>query len=86
MTLTLYSQYFNPKLSKSKGRRISLEAARQFSDDKLVEILRSLKFQYEEREASYPRVPWEPSKMYTVEANMKKSTLIELIERKLLKQ
>ncbi len=86
MTLTLYSQYFNPKLSKSKGRRVSIEAARQFSDDRLVEILRSLKFQYDARDANYPRVPWEPSKMYTVEANVKKSTLLELIERRLLKQ
>jgi signal recognition particle subunit SEC65 len=85
MTLTLYSQYFNPKLSKSKGRRISTEAAKQFSDEKLVEILRTLNFHYESRDGKYPRVPWEPSKIYTVEANVKKSTLLELIERKLLK-
>lgn len=86
MTLILYSQYFNNKLSKSKGRRISVEAAKQYSDDKLEEILRSLRFQYESRDANYPRLPWEPSKMYVVEANMKKSTILQLIERRLLKQ
>lgn len=85
MTLTLYSQYFNPKLSKSKGRKISIDAAKQYSNEKLEETLRSLKFQYEERDARYPRVPWEASKMYVVEANIKKTTLLKLIERKLLK-
>jgi signal recognition particle subunit SRP19 len=83
MTLTLYSQYFNPKISKSKGRRISIEAAKKFSENRLEEILRSLRFQFEARDAHYPRIPWEPCKMYVVEANIKKSTLIELIERKL---
>lgn len=86
MTLTLYSQYFNSKLSKSMGRRISREAAKNFSEDRLEEILRSLKFQFDSREAKYARVPWETCKMYVVEANVKKSTLIQLIERRLLKQ
>lgn len=85
MTLTLYSQYFNSKISKAKGRRISVEAAKQYSDEKLEETLRSLKFQYEKREVRYPRIPWETCNMYTVEANMKKSTFLELFERKLLK-
>ena len=83
MTLTLYSQYFNPKISKSKGRRISIEAAKKFSENRLEEILRSLNFQYEVRDSHYPRIPWEPSRLYVVEANIKKSTLLELIERKL---
>lgn len=60
-----------------------METARKFSDGKLEEILRSLRFQFESREARYPRIPWEPCKMYVVEANVKKSTLIELISRKL---
>lgn len=85
MTLTLYSQYFNHKISKSKGRRISVSAAKSFSDSKLEEILRSMKVQYEVREAKYPRIPWETCKMYVVEANIKKSTLIQLIERRLEK-
>lgn len=85
MTLTLYSQYFNPKLPKSKGRRISIEAARHFSEEKLVETLKTLHFQYEAREARYPRVPWESTTMYVVEANIKKSTLLQMIERRLLK-
>ena len=86
MTLTLYTQYFNHKLSKSKGRRISTEAAKHFSENRLEEILRSLRFQYETREARYPRVPWETCKMYVVEANVKKSTLLQLIERRLSKE
>lgn len=86
MTLTLYSQYFNPKLPKSKGRKITIDAARHYSDEKLEETLKSLHFQYEMREAKYPRVPWEASKMYVVEANVKKTTLFKLIERKLLKE
>lgn len=86
MTLTLYSQYFNAKLSKSKGRRISQETAKKFSDNKLEEILRSLRFQFEVRDARYPRIPWEETKMYVVEANIKKSTLLQLVERRLQKE
>ena len=83
MTLTLYSQYFNDKLSRSKGRKIKLSAAKNFSDSKLEEILRSLHAKYEVREARYPRIPWEESKMYVIEADVKKSTLIKIIERRL---
>lgn len=85
MTLTLYSQYFNPKNSKSKGRRVSFAAAKHFSDNRIEEILRSIKVDYEVRDARYPRVPWEGCKMYVVEANMKKSTLLKLIQRRLEK-
>lgn len=85
MTLTLYSQYFNPKLPKSKGRKISIEAAKNYSDQKLEETLKALNFQYESRDGRYPRVPWEPSRMYIVEANVKKTTLLKMIERRILK-
>jgi signal recognition particle subunit SEC65 len=83
MTITIYSQYFNPKLSRSKGRRVSIDSAKKFSDDALVNILRSMNIKFEARDARYPRVPWEPCKMYILEANVKKSTLIKQIERKL---
>ena len=83
MTLTLYSQYFNPKVSKRLGRRISLKSAKNFSNAKLEEILKSMSLKYEVREAVYPRVPWEKCNLYVIEAKVKKSTLIELIERKL---
>lgn len=83
MTLTLYSQYFNEKLPRSKGRKISKASAKNFSDAKLEEILRSISAQYEVRDARYPRAPNEPTKMYIVEAKIKKSTLIKLIERRL---
>lgn len=83
MTLTLYTQYFNPKLSRSKGRKIKKSAAEKFSEQKLQEILRSIKAKYEIRDARYPRVPWEESKMFIVETDLKKSTVIKMIERKL---
>lgn len=83
MTITLYSQYFNEKLPRNKGRKIKLSAAKNFSDPRLEEILRSLHAKYEVREAKYPRVPWEETKMYIVEADVKKSTLIKIIERRL---
>ncbi len=83
MTLTLYSHYFNPKSSRRLGRRVNLEAARNFTDSKLEDILKSMNIRYEVRDARYPRVPWEKSKIYTVEANIKKSTLLSLTERKL---
>ncbi len=83
MTITLYSQYFNPKLSRSKGRRVSLGSAKKFSNDALVGIFRDMNIKFETRDARYPRLPWEPCKMYVLEANLKKSTLIKLIERKL---
>ncbi len=83
MKITLYSQYFNPKISKRLGRKINLESARKFSDEKLNEILRQLKVLYEIREGKYPRVPYEKCKIYNIDANIKKSTLIKIIERRL---
>ncbi|MCL5989699.1 MAG: signal recognition particle [Candidatus Thermoplasmatota archaeon] len=83
MSITLYSQYFNPKLSRSMGRRIPLDPAKKYSDESLVNILKGFGFKYEVRDARYPRVPWESCKMYVLEANVKKSTLIKMIERKL---
>lgn len=83
MTITLYTQYFNPKISRRLGRRISINSAQKFSDQKLEEILKSMSLKFEVRDARYPRIPWEKSRMYLVEANLKKSTLLKLIERKL---
>jgi signal recognition particle subunit SEC65 len=83
MTITIYSQYFNDKLPRSKGRKIKLSAAKNFSESKLEEILRSLHAKYEVRDARYPRVPWEETRMYIVEADVKKSTLLKIIERRL---
>ncbi len=83
MSFTLYTQYFNPKNSRSKGRKIKRSAAEHFSEQKLHEILRSINAKYEVREAKYPRVPWEEGKMFVVESDLKKSTVIRMIERKL---
>lgn len=83
MTFTLYTQYFSPKLTRSKGRKIKKTAAEKFSDQRLQEILRSINAKFESREAFYPRYPWEPGKIYVVESKLKKSTVIKMIERKL---
>lgn len=83
MTFTLYTQYFNPKLSRSKGRKIKKTAAENFSEQKLQEILRSINAKFEIRSARYPRVPWEDAKMFVVESKLKKSTVIKMVERKL---
>lgn len=83
MTFTLYTQYFNSKISRSKGRKIKKSAAEHFSEQKLQEILRSINAKFDVREARYPRVPWEGAKMFIVESDLKKSTVIKMIERKL---
>ncbi|GGM78668.1 hypothetical protein GCM10007108_16080 [Thermogymnomonas acidicola] len=81
--VTLYSQYFRESNTRRLGRKISRKAARNYSDARLEEILRSLRLKFEVRDARYPRIPWEPCKMYIVDSNVKKSTLIKMIERKL---
>lgn len=83
MKATIYSQYFNPKISKRLGRKISLEAAKKFSENKLEEIIKGLRVEYEVRDGHYPRVPYENSKIYVIDGNLKKSTIIKIIERKL---
>ena len=40
--ITLYSQYFNPAISRKYGRRISRERAKNYSDDKGIAGVRSL--------------------------------------------
>ncbi|MCL4341083.1 MAG: signal recognition particle [Candidatus Thermoplasmatota archaeon] len=82
MTVTLFTQYFLPGISKKYGRRINKKAAQNFSLDRLKEILGDLKVKYEIKEGRYPRVPWENSKMIIVETNLKKSTLLKIIERR----
>ena len=49
MKVTLYSQYFNPKNSRRLGRKIPVEAAKKFSDQKLQDILKALRIDYEIR-------------------------------------
>jgi signal recognition particle subunit SRP19 len=83
MTVTLFTQYFLPGVTKKYGRRISKKAAQKFSVDRLKEILGDLRIEYEIREGRYPRVPWENSKIIIAETTLKKSTLLKLIERKL---
>ena len=38
---------------------------------------------YEVREAHYSRIPYEDSKMFIIDANIKKSTIMKIIEEKL---
>ena len=59
MKVTLYTQYFNPKFTRRLGRKVNLETAKKFSPEKLEDILRQMKVQYEVREGSYSRIPYE---------------------------
>jgi signal recognition particle subunit SRP19 len=81
--IVLYSQYFNPRISRRLGRRISREKAKNFSDAKLEQILKSINLTFEIRDANYSRIPYEESKMFVVDVDMKKSTLLKIIEAKL---
>lgn len=83
MKCTLFTHYFDPELTRKYGRRVSGEVARNFSEEKLERILRDLKLPYEKKEAGYPRVPWNRGVMYIIESNVKKSTLMKIIERHL---
>ncbi|MCL4323156.1 MAG: signal recognition particle [Candidatus Thermoplasmatota archaeon] len=83
MKVTLYSQYFNHKISRRLGRKVPIEVAKKFSDQKLQDILKSLNIDFEVREGYYPRVSYEKCNIYNIEGNLKKSTVIKIIERKL---
>lgn len=84
MTVTLFSQYFDSAISKRLGRKISKIAARNFSEQKLAELLNSINAKFEVRSARYPRTPWIEGNMYVVESTLKKGTIIKMLERKLL--
>jgi signal recognition particle subunit SRP19 len=84
MKITIYSEYFDPRSSRSKGRKISRASAQKFSISVLEDIFRSLNLKYESREGFYPRVPWKKCIIYDLESNIRKSTLLKMIERKLL--
>ena len=81
--ITLYSQYFNSNISRKYGRRISIERAKNYSDEKLEHILNTMNVKYEVRDAHYSRIPYEDSKMFIIEGNIKKSTIIKIIGEKL---
>lgn len=83
MKCTLYTHYFNPELTRKYGRRIALESAKNFTEEKLEKILHELKLGFDKKEAGYSRVPWQKGKLYVVESNVKKSTLLKIIERRL---
>lgn len=81
--ITLYSQYFNKNISRKFGRKINKNKAEKYSDDKLLSILKEMNFTYEVRDCRYPRLPYMESKMFIVDGNVKKSTLLKIIEKKL---
>ncbi len=81
--ITLYSQYFNKNISRRLGRRINKSKAEKYSDDKLLSMLKEMHFNYEVRDCRYPRVPYMESKMFIVDGNVKKATLLKIIEKRL---
>ena len=81
--ITLYSQYFNKDISRRLGRKISRGKAEKYSNDKLLSILKEMSFKYEIRDCGYPRLPYMKSKMFIIDGNVKKSTLLKIIEKRL---
>ncbi len=81
--ITIYSQYFNPAISRRMGRRIKKDKAVNYKDDKLESILKSMNLKYEVRKCYYPRIPYEETNMFLIEGNIKKSTLLKVIENRL---
>ena len=62
--ITLYSQYFNPNISRRLGRRISREKATRYNDSRLESILKSMNLNYEIKKCKYPRIPYEETSMF----------------------
>ena len=85
MRFTLYPEYFDPSLSRKHGRRIRKVAPKAFSSEAIKDILASYKLKFEVREGNYPRTPWRKSSLYFVETDLRKSTIIKMIEKKLVR-
>ncbi|WP_297217232.1 signal recognition particle subunit SRP19/SEC65 family protein [Thermoplasma sp.] len=83
MRCALYLQYFSKDIPRSKGRRLSKKVLANFSEDRLRKILDEAGISYEIRECYYPRIPWQKTKMYVLESNLKKTSILKLIEKKL---
>ncbi len=83
MRCSLYLQYFNKDIPRSKGRKLSRKTLARFSEEKLVKILDDADIKYEVKACKYPRIPWEKTKMYILESNLHKGTILKLIEKKL---
>lgn len=83
MKCTIFTQYFSPKISRRLGRRVSRQKAELFSVEKMESALKEAKAKYESRDARYPRAPWIPGKMFIVDSELKKGTVLKIIERKL---
>ncbi|KPV45896.1 signal recognition particle [Acidiplasma aeolicum] len=81
--ITLYSQYFNPNISRRLGRRINREKATRYNDSRLESILKSMNLNYEIKKCKYPRIPYEETNMFLIDGNIKKGTLIKIIENRL---
>ncbi len=55
--ITLYSQYFNPNISRRLGRRISREKATRYNDSRLESILKSMNLNYEIKNVNIQEYP-----------------------------
>ena len=83
MKYILYPDYFDPRNTRKYGRRISKPSRKLFDGNDLREILKSLNVHFSERTGNYPRVPWRESLIFEVESEVKKGTLLKMIERKI---
>ncbi len=83
MRCSLYLQYFNKDIPRSKGRKLSKKTLARFSEEKLVKILNDADIKYEVKSCTYPRITWEKTRIYILDSNLHKGTILKLIERKL---
>ncbi|MHB8372149.1 MAG: hypothetical protein ACYDAO_04135 [Thermoplasmataceae archaeon] len=60
-----------------------MKSAKNFSDERLISILKELKIQYNSRSGRYSRTHYEETTIYEIEAEIRKSTLLRIIERRL---
>ncbi|MCL4342767.1 MAG: hypothetical protein M1267_02795 [Candidatus Thermoplasmatota archaeon] len=83
MKYVLYPDYFDPRNTRKYGRRISKPSRKLIDGNDLREILKSLNIHFSERTGKYPRTPWRESFIFEVESEVKKGTLLKMIERKI---
>lgn len=83
MKIILFPEYFDPKVTRRLGRRIKKIPVKSYDSEVLRQILRELNLRYSERSARYPRMPWKESSIFEIDADVGKSTVIKMVERKL---
>ncbi|MCL4314326.1 MAG: signal recognition particle [Candidatus Thermoplasmatota archaeon] len=83
MKIILFPEYFDPKITRKMGRRIKKVSIKTYDPEVLRQIFRDMNIRFTERSARYPRTPWKQSSIFEIDADVGKSTVIKMVERKL---